>query len=69
MDEKYLVIANRGFEKEDIFYVGDSLLIAYRRLKELPDRNKEVILATVKMCTMFGEYEMVESYEVIKKIS
>ncbi|MBW9148430.1 hypothetical protein K2F40_05510 [Clostridium sp. CM028] len=69
MKEKYLVLINRGYDKEDIFYMGDSIIIAYKRLKELPYANKEILFANVKMVTMFNKYELIESYDVIKKIS
>jgi hypothetical protein len=67
-EEKYLVVINRGYDKEKVFYVGDSELAAHKRLKELPYANKEVLLARVKMATLFGEFELIEYYEVIKKI-
>ena len=63
-EEKYLVVINRGYDKEKIFYMDDSELAAQKRLKELPYANKEVLLAKVKMGNMFA-YELVESYEVI----
>jgi len=66
MDEKYLVVINRGYDKESIFYMGDDIMMAYKRLNELPYANKEVVLAKVKMCTMLG-YELIESFDVIKK--
>jgi hypothetical protein len=56
------------------FYKGDvkirnSIPMAYKRLRELPYTNKEVLLATINMITMLGEFELIESYEGIEKIA
>ena len=39
----------------------------YNSIKELPYPNKEVLFARVKMCTLFGEFDLIESYEIIKE--
>ncbi|WP_461206016.1 hypothetical protein [Clostridium sp. DL1XJH146] len=69
MNEKYLVVTNRGYTTEKIFYLGDSELQAFKRLKEITYMNKELLLANVKMVTMFNKFELVEIFEVIKKIA
>lgn len=68
MDIKYVVISNRGYDSEDIFYCGDEELMAFKRYKELPkNMNKEIVKATVKMCKIMG-YEMIEKISVTEKI-
>lgn len=49
MEEKFLVIVNRNFEDEEIYYCGDIEILAFKKFKELPYKMKEIVKANVKM--------------------
>lgn len=69
MDEKYLVIANKGFANEEIYYCGDVEIQAFKRFKELPNNMmKTIVKAKIQMMTIMG-YELIKDYEIIEIIA
>lgn len=68
MNQKYLVIVNKDLENEEIYYCGDIEIDAFKKFKELTYRNKQIVLANVNHVILHG-FNLIEKYEVIKKIA
>lgn len=68
MNQKYLVIVNKDLENEEIYYCGDIEIDAFKKFKELTYRNKQIVLANVNQVILHG-FNLIEKYEVIKKIA
>ncbi|KEI02885.1 hypothetical protein G8T76_10730 [Clostridium botulinum C/D] len=68
MSKKYLVVVNKDLENEEIYYCGDIEIEAFKKFKELTYRNKHIVLANVKHIILHG-FNLIEKYEVIKKIA
>lgn len=65
--EKFLVITNKDFEDEEIYYCGDVEFEAFKKFKELPHKMKQIVKAKVEMCKILG-VDFIKTYEVIEII-
>ena len=67
MLEKFLVIVNKDFDNEEIYYCGINQILAFKKFKELPD-NIYMVKANVKMLEIEGA-KLIDTYEIIERIA
>jgi hypothetical protein len=69
MLEKFLVIVNKDFDNEEIYYCGINQILAFKKFKELPDNiYKQMVKANVKMLEIEGA-KLIDTYEIIERIA
>lgn len=69
MEEKYLVIGNKNFDNETIYYCGDTEILAFKRFKELPSNMMKIIVKAKVEFVMLHGYEFIKDYEIIEEIT
>lgn len=60
---EYIVIENKGFESERIWYCGELEIEAFRKYIELEGKNRCLVKGTVKRSKIMG-VDFIFSYEV-----
>lgn len=69
MIEKFLVIVNKDFDDEEIYYCGANQILAFKKFKELPNNiYKQIVKANVKIIEIAGT-ELIDKYEIIERIA
>ncbi|RMD04890.1 hypothetical protein D9O40_00625 [Clostridium autoethanogenum] len=69
MIEKFLVIVNKDFDDEEIYYCGVNQILAFKKFKELPNNiYKQIVKANVKIIKIAGT-ELIDKYEIIERIA
>ncbi|QXE19556.1 hypothetical protein [Clostridium sp. 001] len=69
MIEKFLVIVNKDFDDEEIYYCGVNQILAFKKFKELPNNiYKQIVKANVKIIEIAGT-ELIDKYEIIERIA
>ncbi|KGM92894.1 hypothetical protein IRP63_15625 (plasmid) [Clostridium botulinum] len=67
MENRYLVITNKGLSSEEIYYCGNIEIEAFKKFKAISFKNKQIVLAKVKYTIIHG-FELIERYQIIKRI-